>query len=292
MIAKFAFRRLKGLEYTYSLVYYYSVDIWEEAGMATRRESSSIKSAARALALIEYFNEKRDPASIKEICAALQMPQSSTSMLVKCLADLGYLSRIEGTRTYVPATRSAFLGEWTLERLGHANQLREIAAGIAHDLGETVVIGTQNGPYVQYLHVVSARDESATITRTGQKTLMACTAAGRSLLSRLDERKIVGIARRNNAEAPPHARVQERQLLETIEVEKTRGFFESHGGLVSGISNISIPLTPPDETMPLMIGVGGPSEHMLEIRDNVLFRLGALRSPVVSSQPPSSGLSH
>jgi len=66
--------------------------------MSKRREESNIKSAARALALIEYFNEKRGPASIKDICQALFMPQSSASMLVKCLAELGYLTRVEGTR--------------------------------------------------------------------------------------------------------------------------------------------------------------------------------------------------
>jgi DNA-binding IclR family transcriptional regulator len=235
------------------------------------------------MALIEYFNQRRAPASIKNICEALNVPQSSASMLVKCLTDLGYLTRIEGTRTYAPGTRSAFISDWALERLGHSNPLRDVAEDLANDLGETVVIGTQNGPYVQYLHVASARDPDSISTRVGQMVLMACTASGRSLLSRLDDQRIVGIARRNNAEAPPHARVKEQQLLSTIHAEKSRGFFESRGGLIHGISNISVPLTSQDDQMPLVIGVGGPSDHICEIRDQILLRLGSLRQKQIAA---------
>lgn len=255
--------------------------------MTTPGGTTSIKSAARAMALIEYFNQRRSPASINDICSAMGIPQSSASMLVKCLADLGYLSRIEGTRTYVPGSRSAFLGDWALERLGQLNPLCQIAADLAYDLGQTAVVGTQNGPYVQYLHVVSARDMSLVNPRVGKKTVMACTAAGRSLLSRLENRKIVGIARRNNAEAPPHARIPERRLLETIEAEKSQGFFESRGGLVAGINSISVLLNPARAGAPLVIGVGGAAEHIMPIRDEVISRLVSLRDrmDLISAMP-------
>lgn len=241
--------------------------------MSARGGTSSIKSAVRTMALIEYFNQRRSPASINDICAALGIPQSSASMLVKCMTDLGYLSRLEGTRTYVPGSRSAFLGDWALERLGQFNPLCQVAAELAFDLGQTAVVGTQNGPYVQYLHVVSARDMSTVNPHVGKKTIMACTAAGRSLLSRLESQKIIGIARRNNAEAPPHARISERRLLETIEIERSLGYCESRGGLVAGINSISVLLGRQGTGTPLVIGVGGAAEPMMRIREEVIARL-------------------
>ncbi|MGZ3338702.1 MAG: helix-turn-helix domain-containing protein, partial [Reyranella sp.] len=57
---------------------------------------AAIKSAERALAILEYFQEKRRAATVGDIAGALSLPQSSTSMLVKCLVSLGYLEYGEG----------------------------------------------------------------------------------------------------------------------------------------------------------------------------------------------------
>ncbi|WP_158970777.1 IclR family transcriptional regulator [Chachezhania sediminis] len=244
--------------------------------MAVKPGGSSIKSAARAMALMEFFNTVRRPVCVTDICKALSVPQSSASMLVKCLTDLGYLYRIEGTRTYAPARRAAFLSDWALERIGRRNPLCDTAEALSQDLGETVVIGTQTGPYVQLVHVVSSGRPEEIAPKVGGKDFMTCTAAGRSLLSRLEDPKILRIARRNNAEAPPHARVGERRLLERIGEERRQGFFESHGGRVAGVNSISVLLSGRDDPTPLMIGVGGPEARMMEIRDDILSRLTAL----------------
>jgi predicted transcriptional regulator len=50
-----------------------------------------IKSAMRTLALLEYFRRTKTSAAVTEIAAALGMPQSSTSVLLKSLVSLNYL---------------------------------------------------------------------------------------------------------------------------------------------------------------------------------------------------------
>lgn len=239
-----------------------------------------IKSAARAFAVLEFFNRERQPATVSRISAALDMPQSSTSMLIKCLIELGYIHQIEGSRKYVPGWRAAFLGDWPLERLGQINPLADMVSKIADELGETVTIGTQNGPHVQYVHVASARKQGEIMTRVGLKLPMACTASGRSLLSRMREDKIRGIVRRNNAEAPAHARLSEASVVELILKERLQGFFESRSGFVSGIDNISVPLGGHTKAAPLV--VGGPSERIAFLRPRIVSRLTALRQELTS----------
>src|SRR5215471_10913884 len=74
--------------------------------------ASAIKSAQRTLAVFEYFQTRRRAATVGEISAALGMPQSSASMLLKCLLSLGYLDYSTTTRKFRPTYRVAVLGSW------------------------------------------------------------------------------------------------------------------------------------------------------------------------------------
>ena len=51
--------------------------------------ASPVKSAARVIELLEYFAKARAPVPLKDICAELRYPQSSTTALLKTLTTLG-----------------------------------------------------------------------------------------------------------------------------------------------------------------------------------------------------------
>jgi DNA-binding IclR family transcriptional regulator len=76
------------------------------------RERIPVKSAKRALDVFEYFASRRRPATVGEICAALTLPQSSTSLLLRSLHKLGYLRYSMRTRRYFPTDKFRALGEW------------------------------------------------------------------------------------------------------------------------------------------------------------------------------------
>src|SRR5439155_290487 len=71
-----------------------------------------VKSAGRVLQILELFDELQREARVSEIAERLGFPQSSTSMLLKSLAQLGYLDYDPGSRTFLPSPRVALLGAW------------------------------------------------------------------------------------------------------------------------------------------------------------------------------------
>ena len=87
---------------------------------------SVVKSAARVLEIFEYLSDRRGPATVTEISLSLGYPQSSTSVLLKCLWNLGYLSQDPITRAYQPTSRVAQLGNWVGASELHRNLLDEI----------------------------------------------------------------------------------------------------------------------------------------------------------------------
>ena len=70
-----------------------------------------VKSAMRTLALLDYFRRTKASASVTELSAALETPQSSTSVLLKSLVSLNYLEYDSETRRFLPSYRVALLGD-------------------------------------------------------------------------------------------------------------------------------------------------------------------------------------
>src|SRR5271170_5555942 len=79
-------------------------------------QRSTVKSAARVLAILEYFDDVQRSSTITEISEELGYPQSSTSALMRSLVSLGYLNYDRHARTFVPSTRVALLGSWLNSR--------------------------------------------------------------------------------------------------------------------------------------------------------------------------------
>ena len=72
----------------------------------------AVKSAQRALEILEVFARHRRPLALKEILDELGYPTSSGSALMKSLVQLGYLDYDRERRTYFPTMRIAVLGAW------------------------------------------------------------------------------------------------------------------------------------------------------------------------------------
>jgi DNA-binding IclR family transcriptional regulator len=239
--------------------------------MARGNDKSPVKSAERTLAVLEYFREKKRAGTVGEIAEALSWPQSSTTMLLKTLLGLGYLDYTAQTRKYRPTYRVALLGNWIQKSLFKNSPLTDIMEEIGEETGETVMLGLQNGPHVQYVHVIPARYPIQLQAQVGILRPMTRAALGRVLLTPKTDQEIRAIVRRNNADATRAShRVNERQFLLQIAEIRKLGFAESSGSMVRGGNTIAM-LVPgqPDDTL-LAIGVGGPIVRIEERRADIL----------------------
>jgi DNA-binding IclR family transcriptional regulator len=235
---------------------------------------SAIKSAQRTLAVLEYFQTHRRAATVGEISAALGMPQSSASMLLKCLLSLGYLDYTASTRKFRPTYRVAVLGSWLHSSLFDRGPLTDIAEALGRETHETVSLGLQNGPHMQYVHIVSSSEAVQLTIQVGTLRPMTCAAMGRILLAPKPDAEVRAIVRRNNAEATDDAhRVLEREFMTEIEEIRRQGYAESRGKMIPGANTIAMLVPSPVDATPLAIGVGGPMERIVARRDAILAAL-------------------
>jgi DNA-binding IclR family transcriptional regulator len=151
---------------------------------------SVVKSAGRALEILEFFDEVRRESQVVEIAARLGYPQSSTSVLLKSLAQLGYLDYDARTRTYLPTARVALLGTWLDEGPVRDGRLIHMLEELSRATADTIILSARNGIFAHYIHVIQARTALRFHVPQGSRRLVVWSASGFALLAETDDEQI------------------------------------------------------------------------------------------------------
>lgn len=234
-----------------------------------------IKSAMRTLALLEYFRRTKASAAVTEIAAALGMPQSSTSVLLKSLVSLNYLEYEADTRRFLPSYRVALLGDWIQRARFGDKRMTDVMEQLQADTGETVMLGQQIGVGLQYLHVVVPANQRIQFTvHIGEIRPMSRTGLGQILLSSKSNNQVRAIVRRNNADEPDvPTHFRETALVQEIEAVRQRGFSETRGRTTPGANTIGMLVQSSGKQSLLAIGIGGPIDRMDAKRQQIIDAL-------------------
>lgn len=195
-------------------------------------EGAVVKSAGRALQILEYFDSVQREACVSEISRALQCPQSSTSVLLRSLVHLGYLQNDRYRRTYYPTRRVSLLGNWVDPFIVRQGHLLMHADELAARTGQTVVIATINGLRAQYIYVNRPEQEPADldIFHVGLHCSLARTALGKALLAGHSEKQVSQLTWRINSERSEHEPlIHASELVTELECGRKLGWFVGEG---------------------------------------------------------------
>lgn len=233
-----------------------------------------VKSAQRVLELLEFFADWRRPASVKEISQSLGYPQSSTSVLMRSLAESGHFDHEPRTGMYVPNVRIALATGWIEEHLFSEQSLLRLMERVLAECGHTVMIGTQKGVHVRYLHVLQATRTGRFLAKTGSLRPLFRSATGKMILSTKPEREIPALLRRANAlETDPQLQVGLEEALRARAQAVQEGCAMSMGTSMPGAAALAILLPVPQGHDPLTLSLGGPIQEIENDRERLLALL-------------------
>jgi DNA-binding IclR family transcriptional regulator len=205
--------------------------------------TGSVKSAGRVLRILEFFDEIQREARVAEIAERLSFPQSSTSILLNCLVDLGYMDYLPESRSFLPSPRVTLLGTWLDKGPVRNGSLIRMLEEISHKTGDTVIVAARNGIFSQYIHVLQARSAMRFHVPQGTRRLVVWSATGFALLTKCTDNEIRALCTRTNAEAPSgQSRVEINQVLENVRQTRRNGYFFSTGLVTPGAGSIAVPL--------------------------------------------------
>lgn len=239
---------------------------------------SVVKSARRALEVLEYLDEVRSEASVMEIARALNYPQSSASVLLRSLTATGYLSYNPRGRKYAPTHRVALLGSWIQAPQLAQGRVLKMMEEISEECHETIILGEQTATIVRYIHVVPSRKELR--LHVGSRTVrpLANSGIGRLFLSTYSPEKVRMLFRRIYAEQHRDGEILRYADIEPALAEIRRlGYSLMTAGVNPGAGSVSVMLPQREGSPPIAVGIGGLSES---IAKNCDFLVAVMRRAI------------
>jgi DNA-binding IclR family transcriptional regulator len=226
---------------------------------------SIVKSAGRVLQIFDFFDEIQRAAKVHEISERLNFPQSSTSVLLKCLTQLGYMDYDSASRTFLPSPRVALLGSWMDNGPVRDGRLVHMMEDLSHKTGDTVILAARNGIYADYMRVIQSPAPTHFRVPQGSRRLVVWSATGFALLCHERNELIQALCLRANAEAADGKQsVQLKRAFENIQQVREKGYFFSKGLVTEGAGSIAMPLSSKidQRDRPFALAVSGPLDEL------------------------------
>jgi len=244
------------------------------AGGAEQLPASVIKSAGRALQILEMFDVLQRRATVTEISDLLSYPQSSTTMLLRSLVAMGYLNYDIRERTYVTSSRVALLGKWAASTLISDGRIIQVMRRINERCGQAVVLAARNGLMTQYIHVVQATASVRLFVVQGSTRPLVRSGTGFALMAELPDADIRRIVMRVNADGGIDGEsVRQDDVLASVQHVRDKGYAFTIGINTPDAGIIAMPLPPvlaADVGQSAVIGIGAASAVLVPRRRELL----------------------
>lgn len=227
---------------------------------ARKKATAKVKSAARVLEVLEYFDSIQREASVSELSRALGYPASSTSVLLQNLADLGYVEQ-DQRRMYRPTARVTLLGAWIDPQLTRTGPIMQMMNEFGEATGETIILAAPSGHVVRYIHVVPATKSMRLHVGPGTVRPIATSGMGRLFLSLMPDDTIRQIVFRHNAMQPDDdSRLSLAAVRRDVQSIRAAGYSVSvdRVSLGAGVVAVALPTRKGDSLM--AVGIGGLSK--------------------------------
>ncbi|MES2977713.1 MAG: helix-turn-helix domain-containing protein [Pseudomonadota bacterium] len=227
-------------------------------------QQDQARSIKRTLEVLEYFDEDKTRASVGEIARELGYPQSSTSILLKSLFNLGYLAYDDKTRTYSPTARVALLGRGIRAHiLGDGNVMAALDE-ISSKTGELIFLASSAGLSVHYIYVIPATNPLRMHLKVGAVRQLAGSATGHLFLSARTDEEIADIVSRTQAIDEGGAPPQLDEVMRSVRKIRKQGFVLSTKTFNRGGGVLAMMLPRQFDSQPIAVCLGGVGSVVMD----------------------------
>lgn len=205
---------------------------------------AEVKSAVRVLELFELLVEAREPLGVSEIARTLQMPKSSTYMLLATVEGRGYIVDKGGRRFMLHPALHGTGKHWVGGFRGALLRAsRPVMRRLAEFTGESVFLAVLRADeHVEYVEKVVSAHDLRVDARLGTPRLLHATSSGLVLLAWNDAVREDYLKQRSYPQLTPYTIATADELRRALDRVRTQGYAMVRDTNSAHASGISAPL--------------------------------------------------
>ena len=147
---------------------------------------SGVRSLRRAISMLTLIHQRGQPQSVAEMASALSIPKSTAYDLLNAMLHEGLLTPADSTR-FALGHRLHELGAGYRAQVDILREGSRIVRALRDETGETVQLSAMEGPLMHVLLKEEGFRAVRIISNTGSRVPVNWAAAGRLLVSDLDD---------------------------------------------------------------------------------------------------------
>lgn len=247
--------------------------------------SEGPRSLTRMLALLELVAQSNRRMTLSELSSALDCPKSSLLVLLRPLADRGYLMREKNG--YFLGPRILQFAQTLLANHPFESVLRGVMGDLASQTGETVVFAIRDGDHVVYSSVLESPQPVRYVVRTDVKRPLYCSASGLVMLAHDTPEQLDEYFRRTELKPlTPNSVTDEKELRRIISEIRQTGHACTAGTAHVDAAGFGLPVYRAGGVLAGVLVIGAPLERAARNRDL------CLRAGRASAEQLSVALGH
>jgi DNA-binding IclR family transcriptional regulator len=227
-----------------------------------------VKSAARALEILEVFASERRRLNSAQIGAKLGYPKSSLSVLLKSLVAQGYLSAGGSDNDFFPTLKLARLGEWIPSALLGSEAVVPMLEQLRDETGETVTLTIASDLHMRCLYALIGTHPISLQVEEGVSFPVMGTAIGTVYLATQSAAEQNAFFARWLKQHPEQKQAVEKERL-AIEASKHGGIAAAFDIVLPDTGAIALPIITSDGGDVMVVAVAGLSHRIRTQQDQI-----------------------
>lgn len=220
------------------------------------------RSLRRAVAMLTLIHRRGQAQSVADMAAALSIPKSTAYDIVNAMLDEGLVTPADGTR-FALGHRLHELGAGYRAQVDILREGSRIVRALRDETGETVQLSAMEGPLMHVLLKEEGFRAVRIISNTGSRVPVNWAAAGRLLVSDLDDS---GLRRLLTATVTPsptgRAETDVGRLVSQIRAARTAGHASEIGETNEHAGCVAAPVLDAGGKVIAALSIAAPEQRL------------------------------
>ncbi|MEF8881800.1 MAG: IclR family transcriptional regulator [Halapricum sp.] len=223
-----------------------------------------IKSIERMFDIVEYISEQ-PPAGVTELSQELGISKGNVHAYLCTLEKLGYIVNMDGNyRLGLEYLRHGIKARNTYERYPLINQK---VTHLAEETGERVWAQVEENGMAYYLCGAKGEHPIQPPVQVGERVPIHQIAAGKAILSCMEEERIEEIIDRHGLPAATENTITDpAELFEELDRIRKRGYALNREESLEGLHAVGAPIQSQGEDVYGALSISGPANRLTESR--------------------------
>lgn len=219
-----------------------------------------VSSIAKGFKVLNAFCLAGHPLTFTELCSITKLDKSAIQRFCYTFVELGFISKDANTKCFTPTPQMLDLGFAYLSMDPIVQIANPYLVDAREQAGETVNLARRMGTDVMYISRLPAKHSPLANPLPGGRSPLFCTAAGRAILSRLDDDMVEQIIDQSTlTPLTTKTNTDKNKILELVAQAAEDGFAVAQEECILNEITIAAPI----------IGVNGRVEGSINIATSI-----------------------